>query len=222
MHRLIRLSALTLLAFVAACATTDEPRAIYIIEEAGDRAYEQGQYSLAASEFSEVVERRPGKLSARVALGKALLKTNQAELAREHLNAAYTIDSNNEEVIELLALSMLETGDTARLTGFLRDRADDRNDAESWMRLGRYLAAAGDDDEAERALLEAARLDNGFSVGPQLELAQFYQSIGNSAEATRRYRMALYVEPQNEMARAALRAMGHVPGPTFALEPDER
>jgi len=222
MTRLVRLLTVSCLAMLASCASSEGPRAIYIIEDSGDLAFTQGRYSLAATEYSEVVERRPGKFSARVALGKALLRAGDAELAREHLNAASSIKPNDEGVIELLAESMLETGDTERLTTFLRDRANNRNDPQSWMRLGRYLASAGDDDEAERALHEAARLDNGFSVGPQIELARFYDSIGDTAGATRRYRMALYIDPQSTSAIDALRSMGHVPGPTFALEPDER
>jgi len=222
MNRCFQLLTVSCLALVAACASSENPRAIYIIEDAGDRAYAQGRYTLAASEYSEVVERRPGKLAARIALGKALLRSGNAELAREHLNAALSIKPDNEQVVELLAESMLRTGDTARLTSFLRERANDSNDPQSWMRLGRYLAHAGDDDEAERALLEAARLDNGFSVAPQLELAHFYDAIGDSANSTRRFRMALYIDPQNAIANEALRMLGHVPGPTFALEPDER
>jgi len=209
-------------AFLGSCATTDEPRAIYVIEDSGDLAYGKGDYHDAVAEYAEVVDRRPGKLSARIELGKALLKTGDAELAREHLNAAYAINPKNDLVIELLATSMLETGDTRSLTAFLNEQANDNNDPNSWMRLGRFLSAASDDDEAKNALLEAARLDHGTSVRPQLELARFYRAVGDDENAVRRYRMAMFIEPQNGEADDALREMGYIPGPTFALEPDER
>ena len=216
------LLACLLLSALAACASSEQTRAIYIIEESGDFAYEKGDYATAVREYREVVERRPGKLSARVNLGRAYLAMGESDLAVEHFAAANTIDPNDEGVIELFAHAMLEKGDTEELTRFLRLEANSQNSVSSWMRLGKYLGLAGDDDEAERALLEAARLDAGMTVGPQLELARFYQGVGDSAKTTRRYRMALYVEPGNAVASGELRALGHVPGPTFALEPDER
>lgn len=211
------------LASFAGCQSGEErTRAIYIIEESGDFAYERGDYGLAVREYEEVVERRPGKLSARIDLGKALLAAGEPEAALEHLSAARNIDPDNDRVIKLLAQAMLGAGETASMTALLRAEANDDNDPESWMRLGRFLNMAGDADEAERALLEAARLDAGMSVGPQLALARFYESIGDTEEAVRRYRMVLYVEPRNERAKAYLRSQGHIPGPTFALEPTER
>ncbi len=216
------LLACILLSALTACASNEQQRAIYIIEDSGDFAYEKGDYVTAVNEYREVVERRPGKLSARVNLAKAYLASGDADLAVEHFGAAYTIDPSNDEVVELFANAMLEKGDTEELTRFLRQEANSQNSVSSWMRLGKYLGLAGDDDEAERSLLEAARLDAGTSVQPQLELARFYQGVGDVAKATRRYRMALYVDPSNPFARGELRALGHIPGPTFALEPDER
>ena len=223
MKRPMILASCLVLASVLGCAGSGErQRAIYILEESGDFAYASGDYDLAVTEYSEVVERRPGKRSARVELGRALIAAGQPDLAVEHLDAAYTIKPDDQEVIELLAQAMLESGNTERLTAFLRERTSDRDTTESWLRLGRYLRLAGDADEAERALLEAASLDGGQSLAPQLELARFYNSIGDSEKALRRYRMVLYVDPRNEIASDYLRSVGEVPGPTFALEPDER
>ena len=213
---------LLLLATVSGCQSQERTRAIYILEESGQNAHERGNYQLAAEEFEEVVERRPGKLSARIQLGRTLLAAGRPDEAMEHLTAAQAIDPNNDEVVELLARAMLGSVDTEQLATFLRDRAEERNTPEHWMRLGRYLNLAGDVDESESAFLEAAMLDGGRHLGPQLALARFYQALGDTENATRRYRMVLYLDREHEEARSYLRSQGRVPGPGLTLEPAER
>lgn len=210
------------LASLALSAPACNQRALHMVEASGERAYERGDYELAATEFGEVVDRRPGRWNARVELARALMALDKPAEAREHLEVAYTIQPENEEVLTLLADAMLASGDVGAMTRELRQRASTRNTVGDWMRLGIFLQRAGDFDEAERALLTAARLDAGRTIQPQMALASLYREAGDDAEALRRLRMALYLDPANEKVSEAIRSYGEIPGPTFAIVPIEQ
>lgn len=187
----------------------------------GDRAMAQGRYEMAAEEYRYVLNRRPGTLQAQIKLGRALLQTGEPGLARNHLEAAYNLRPENDEIVGLLAESMLEEGDLQAMTDLLRDHSEQFPSVDAYLMTGRLMEMAGDLDRAERALKTAARVDGGQSVEPQLALAGFHQRLGNDDEALRRYRMALFVEPDNEIANQEIRAYGEIPGPTLALPPVE-
>jgi len=214
-----RLAALLLAApiVLASC----QQRALHMVEASGERAMDRGDYVTAANEYSEVVDRRPGSWRARVELAKALMAMDRPAEARENLEVAYTVEPENEEVLNLLAEAMLESGDVGAMTSELRQRALTRNTVGDWMRLGIFLQKAGDLDGAEMALLTAARIDGGRSVGPQMALASLYREAGDELAALRRLRMALYIDPENQKVQQAIRSFGEIPGPTYVLVPEE-
>lgn len=219
----IRRNATLLLAALAATAATacNGPRAIHMVEASGQHAYKHGDYEKAANEFAEVVERRPGNWQARLNLAKALLELGHPAAARENLEVAFAVKPENEQILNLLAEAMLASGDVGAMTVELRQRAQTRNSVGDWMRLGIFLQKAGDFDEAEQALLTAARLDAGRSVEPQMALASLYREAGDEEEALTRLRMALYIDPANERVQEAIRSYGQIPGPTYVLAPVE-
>lgn len=211
----LSLSALTL----GACA---QQRAVHRIEISGDRAADRGDYELSADEYREVIDRRPNRWDVRRKLAQSLLDLDRPAEAREQLEVAYTIRPTNPEVLDLLATAMLESGDVESMTRELRFAAEESGRAADWYRLGVFLSRAGDDDSAESALKTAARLDGGEDAVFQTALARFYESVGDDAQALERYRMALYLAPDDENIQNAVRAMGRIPGPTFGLVPKER
>ncbi len=198
------------------------PRALHMVEASGDRAMSRSNYQLAAEEFSELVERRPSRWEFHVKLAKALLELDQPLEARENLEVAYSLRPDDEEIVDLLATAMLESGDVASLTRELRDRADASGAVSDWVRLGVFLLRAGDLDASETALLTAAKLDQGITVPPQMALYRLYNRAGNEPKAIERLRMALYLEPENPAILEAIRSQGEIPGPTFATPPAER
>ena len=141
--------------------------------------------------------------------------------ARDHAEAAYNARPHKTELVELLAQAMLEEGDLQAMTDLLRDHCEQFPSVEAYLMTGRLMEDAGDLDRAERALRTAARIDGGQSVEPQLALADFNRRLGNDAAAMERYRMALFVEPDNTYARDMIRSYGEIPGPTLALPPIE-
>ncbi len=217
--RLLPLLATALL--LGACAG-DSQRGLHMVEASGDRAVQDKNFELASSEYGEVVARRPGRWDTRVKLGEALINTGEPALAREQLEVAYTMRPTNARVLDLLATAMLDSGDTNAMTRELRFAAEESGKAADWYRLGVFLARAGDDDAAEIALLTAARLDGGRRIAFQKGLAKFYTSLGDQKKALQRYRMALFLDPDDADVQLALRSMGHVPGPTFGLVPREQ
>ena len=187
----------------------------------GDRALERGDAEAAADRYDRAIDQHPGNFDARVKLARIYLDFGEPFEAREQLEIVRPERPNDPEVLELLGRDLAELGDADAINRRLRPVAQRTNAPQDWARLGRYLAVVGDVDGAEEALLRAARADGGQTIDYQLALADFYKGIGDEAQALRRYRMALFIDVSDETTRAAIREMGEVPGPTFALVPEE-
>jgi len=215
---LIRVFALSLCAVLASCASE---RPVFVVIESGDRALENRDYALAATEYREAVSRRPGEIEGRRGLAEALLALGRPAEAREQAEMVYSARPNDHEAIDLLARTMLRSGDAAGMETLVRGRANETGRAEDWHLLGQLLAEAGDADAAEVALTTAAKVDRGQSLRYQKALADFYLNLGDNAQALTRYRMALFIDPADVETRAAIRALGQIPGPTMALTPSE-
>lgn len=216
----VRFGVIAIIALLAGACTSSQ-RSIYSVEQSAEEAYGTGQYQLAAREYAEVVQRRPGKTSTRVKLAETYLALGEPAKAREHLEIAYTIWPTDDRVIDNLVRAMVESDDSAAATLLLQRHADRYGSVKDYIRLGKAYTTAGDFDRGERALMMAAQLDRGQSDGPQVALAELYQQAGDRDRALERWRMALYANPRNQKASEAIRSAGHIPGPTFALPPTE-
>lgn len=208
-------------ALLSVGACTSSQRSIYSVEQSAEEAYGTGQYQLAAREYAEVVQRRPGKTSTRIKLAETYLALGEPAKAREHLEIAYTIWPRDERVINNLVRAMVDSGDAPAATKLLQNHADRYGTVTDYIRLGKAYTVAGDYDRAERSLVMAAQLDRGQSDAPQVALAEMYQQAGDPDRALERWRMALYANPYNQKASEAIRSAGHIPGPTFAIPPTE-
>jgi Flp pilus assembly protein TadD len=91
-----------------------------------------------------------------------------------------------------------------------------------YIRLAKYCQKAGDTDGAQEAYLQAARLDGGRTVSPQLALADFYTSINDEEAAQKRIRMAYFIDPRSKAVNERMLAHGLTPAPELALTPAER
>lgn len=196
-------------------------RALVVVRRDADRAFEREQFDVARADYQEVVERVPNDWEYRVRLADTLMILDEPKLAQEQYAVVHGIRPHDEEIVEKFAEAMSEAGDEDRLISFLQRRAEDTRAVSDYLRLGWYAIETGDADLAHRALLTAARLDGGQTVEPQLALADFYLAAGDRDAAMRRLRMALGVDPTNETVIRKIRAMGEIPGPSFALTPDE-
>lgn len=223
MMPLLRLTLLGLLLFAALATGCTKERSLLAVRESGERALEEGRYNDAVADFEEYVERLPGDAIGRYNLGRSYLLANppQPIAAREHLYLAYNQRLNDDDVFEALAQSLKASGKTEELFRLLRQRALDRQRPSDYMRLGRYAEQLGDPDQARQAYLTAARIDQGKTASIQLALADLYAKLGDEERALRRLRMALYLDVNNREIAERIRAYGEIPGPTFALPPEE-
>lgn len=187
----------------------------------GRAAYDRGDYQLALQEFSEVAERLPFSGEAQYDVGRANLGLGRLREASEHLWIAYDMDPTREERVEAVAQALEKSGERQQLFKFLNAQCQQPGKVSDYLRLGRYAAQAGDADQAEQAFLTAARLDMGKTVPPQLALADFYGGVGDKLGELTRLRMALYLAPADAAIAERIRALGEVPGPSFALTPAE-
>jgi cytochrome c-type biogenesis protein CcmH/NrfG len=199
------------------CAT----RSLASIERSGDRAFAAGDYQLASQEYKEYVDRRPGKARVQFALGEAYMALGQPEAASHTLYLAHDMEPTNEQYTTALAEALYKAGDQGKLYDFLRSMTEQPGRVEDYTRLGRYAAQLGDVDEAKTALLTAAKIDGGKTIGPQLALADFYQQVGDKENSLKRLRMALFLDPANAEVAARIRELGEIPGPSFSIVPEE-
>lgn len=206
---------------LAACSGGGS-RAPHMAFRAGDVALERGDFAAAVEEYRQVVDTQPWNWRARLQYSKALLGVGRARDAREQLEIAYTNQPKNPEVIAMLAEAMGASGDNEGAVRLLSTIAEERRRPEEWERLGRFAQRARDFDTAERAFLSAARGDAGLSAKYQLALYQFYNEVGREEEALQRLAMAHWLEPQNKQIELMIRELGAVPGPTFAIRPNEQ
>ena len=219
-RRLLTIAFLTGACVLAGC-TQRETRAPGQLYWDATRAFERGDYSTAAADYQEYIEARPGDTNGRLGLGKSLLILGSPSEAVDHLWVAYDADPMDDSRAELLAEAMYQAEQPQELIQFLRERTEQPGRVSDYLTLGRYAALCGLPDEAEPAFITAARLDKGLNLEPQLALARFYESIGDTQSAVQRYRMALWIDGENEEIRERVRAMGEIPGPTFAIMPEE-
>lgn len=189
--------------------------------EAND-LYFDGRYAEAQPLYEEVVDRRAADAEAHYELGRNLLALGRPSAAREQMVLAYNLEPDNMTYFDGLAQAYVAAGDEEQLFNALEHQIQDRGGVADYLRLGRYAQRLGHADEAERALLGAAEIDDGQTREPQEALAAFYRSIGDTENEIRRLRMLLWFDRTDREVVGRLRELGEVPGPTLVLEPTGR
>lgn len=197
-------------------------RSTNAIKMSGERAFTEGDYALAAAEFEEYLDKVPGNPHVTSKLGESYLKLGRTAEARERLLVAYRMRPQDDEVFAALCEVLYADKKYEELNRVLRQRAIDRGRFQDYLLVAEYAERMGDRDEAQRALLTAAKVDRGMSVEPQVELAKLYLRAGDRARAVERLRMAYFIDPNNGEVLGLAAQAGEVVGPSWALVPAER
>lgn len=211
-------AALAAVALLAGCASQ---RPLFRVEKDGDYHLKTEQYAKAATDFQEYVTRKPDNVEVRYKLAKAQTLSGQARQAVENLAVCTEVDPLNDRYLDAQAEALYAAGERDALVGILARAASERGRVADYLRLGVFANRLGNIDEAQQALLTAAKIDQGRSWQVQMTLADFYGSTGDRAKQVRRVRMAYYIQPENVAICDEARRLGEVPGPTFGVMPEE-
>lgn len=208
----------TLLATMAGCATQ---RPLHILHADAANAAKFGDAEVAKADYEEYITRKPDDPEKRYEYSQVLMKLGDYRGAMEQLNIACDVDPTNDKYLDAYAEAMFAANERDALTTNLTRATLERGRVSDYLRLGRFSVRLGNADEAQQSFLTAAKLDQGRTVGPQLELAEFYGSMGDRPRQIRRLRMAYAIEPANPDVLAKARELGEVVGPSFGLMPEE-
>ncbi len=196
-------------------------RPLHVVHDHALQESKAGNYQVAATDYEEYLERKPDEVKVRYELGQTYLALKKPVEARRQLQVAYDIDPTDENVIDALAESYYQAKEYPQLSAFLRRLSSERGTVRDFIRLGDYSGRMGNADESALALKNAAVLDEGKTIDPQVALADFYKLHNDRTNQVRRLRMALFVEPKNKIVMNRLLELGEVPGPSLALRPEE-
>jgi len=204
------------------CAASGEDlRSPGRIRADSDRAFRLGDYPLALEGYRKVLDARPGSAQAQYDVGRTRLALGEAVAAREHLTVAYDIEPENAVYLDALVDAMVETGELDAVLELLERRAEEGDGVEGYLRLGRVSRDRGLFDEAEGAFLKAVALAPDGSERAQRALADLYRRAGDRTKELERLRVLLFLSPEDESVRERISELGEVPGPSFALRPEQ-
>lgn len=220
MNTRLTLAALALSAIaLPGCKSTERSR--WDLRTEGEIQMAGQNYAAAADRFAAYLQIEPGNHEVRYLYGKALTQLGRYTEASEALLTAYSQRPGRSDYADAMVDAMIKAGKKDELFRILRSNANDRNNVEDWLRLGRASQQMGDTDTAQTALLTAARVDKGRAAEPQLALAQLYRTLGRNPDAERRLRMAYYMAPNSTAVLQLAREMGIQLNPGDGIFPEE-
>lgn len=196
-------------------------RSLLAVRQSGDAHFARAEYTEAQYDYEEYLTRSPARPEVHYMLGRTYLAQGRTAPAREQLLLAYRLRPEDDEMFAHICEGLYADKQYDELNRMLRARTIDRGRMQDWLLLAEYSQKQGDMDEAQRALLTAARVDNGQSAAPQLGLAKIYMAAGDRTRAIERLRMAYFVEPQNGEIATLATSLGEIVGPSFGIPPAE-
>lgn len=216
----LRLLVLASLAALSIAGCTNQ-RSMNELQRDGDLGLKHENWELARSSYEEFVTRKPEDHLAQYKLGIALTKLGDCRNAMRHLALALEVRPLDDDYADAFAEALYCAGERDELTATVARLATERGQPRDYVRWGTYAAKLGNIDEAQQALLTGARLDRGTHLFPQRALANFYRDLNDHERYIKRLRMCYWLVPQDEELIKEIRAAGEIPGPTFALQPEE-
>lgn len=208
----------TLLAAVsipAGCATREQH--LLDTHTRGEAAMLEGRYEDAVTQFEAYLAERPARAEVLYDLGRAYEGMHEISAAREAFSVAYELDPDNPEYIEALAHTMAANGEADAAIALLEQIATDSQRAGAYLRLGSFLLDRGLADEAVQTMRMAAEVEP--SADPYRALAGAFREFGDPDRELEALRRVLWFAPDDQAAKARVRELGGVPGPTFASPP---
>lgn len=185
----------------------------------GNEHFADGNYEAALTNYQAYLDRKPESVEMRSKAAETLRRLGRPGEAENYTRTVYDVDPTQLEHAADLAAAKVEAGKIGEGLDFLRRYLQDHPSAAGYFRLGEIAGRAGLPDDALRAYQIADGLEGARSAEPHRQLARFYKAHDQNAEAVKEWRKVLFFDLNDTEAREALRAMGHVPGPSFVLSP---
>lgn len=191
----------------------------------GLKAYNNGDFAAAAERYQPVTERYPADWEAHYYLGMSYLELGQPVKAQTELEQALAPKRNSPvwapPILDALAESYLQQDRLDALYGFLQTQIDTYGTWQDYARQARYMAKAGDVDNAALSYRKAAYFSRNEAPELYVEIADFYMSITDYTNAKQYLRYAAYLDPNNAEIDQRFRVLDVVPGPTQREQPPQ-
>ena len=181
--------------------------------------FERERFEEALPYFVHYTRRTPGSADAHALVGQTYMAMGQPADAAVAFAVAHDLEPFNDDYFESLGIAKAASGEAEEAVAMASNVATERQDAASFMVLGRVAETAGLLDEAETAYRRAAAIERGYYAPAQWALADLYAAIGDRRSEILRLRVLLSLLPRDEAVKARLRALDQVPGPSLALTP---
>jgi len=195
-----------------------------LLRKHGMDAYDEQATDQAQQRFAQAVEQDPTDWKSLYYLGKIRLQQGKSFEAQTLLEQALVLRQDRAEtadILDALAAALFQRGRIEALHQLLAKAIDDYGTSRDFTRHGKYLMEQGDVDQAKLAYRKAAFFAKPGNAGPFLTLTDFYESIGDTANAVAALRHAYTITPKDRQIHDRLRRYGIVPGPTAQLTPEK-
>lgn len=171
-----------------------QPDAFYIKLGLARARISQGRPADALREATELLRKDEANIDVMKVIARAYMAMGRVEAAQFVLSQALEI-RKDAEVLDLLGLMALKTGDTAKaLAIFLQAVEIDPMLADAHNNIGTIYHEMGDEESAISAFQAALKVDPGYSVA-WMNLGNALKKSGRFEEAIEAYKRALKNDP---------------------------
>lgn len=189
------------------------------------KAMDAGDYTAAEQKLIGVVEHDPSDWEGHYLLGLAYLGQQRPVQAQSQLELALTVKDRSKEqtpkILDALGQSLEMQGAYDQLYAFLDAQIARYEGWQDYARKARFLAKANDIDGAALAYRQAAYFSRNETERIYLEIATFYENLGDYDKAIQALKWAYYLKPDHTQIPGRFRKLGVVPGPTLREAPPQ-
>ena len=190
-----------------------------------EKAIEAGNYAEAEQRLNKVLRNDPQDWEARYLMGLTYLETDRAVEAQSQLELALAVKDRSREqtpkILDALARALERQELYDQLYAFLDAQIERYEGWEDYARKARFLAKANDIDGAALAYRQAAYFSRNETEDIYLEMATFYEGLGDYDKAIQALKWAYYINDQHTQIPGRFRKLGVVPGPTLKEAPPQ-
>jgi len=190
-----------------------------------NKAIEAEDFAAAEQRLNTVLYNDPQDWEGRYLMGLTYLGQRRPVEAQTQLELALAAKDRSEtqtpKILDALARSLAQQESYSELYAFLDAQIERYEGWEDYARKARFLAEANDIDGAALAYRQAAYFSRNQTEDIYLELAEFYEGLGDYPKAVQALKWAYYINDEHPQIPNRFRQLGVVPGPTLKEAPPQ-